>query len=102
MPDPLRDQYRAALERIASKAGISPEELEQRLERDSETLEVTSDCITLSEIDRLCDGEFLGAERVEHIQDCQFCCMLLEAMSRDPNKEMVRQFVEKAATPNIE
>jgi hypothetical protein len=81
MSDHLRDQYQAALARVAEKAGITPEVLEESLQKNYESLQYTSACLTLEETEKLCRGEFLGPERHEHIQDCEFCRALLDAIS---------------------
>lgn len=94
MSEDLRDYYRAALERVARSAGVTPEEFEESLQRNFESLEITSDCLTQEEIEALCSGQFPAPERGRHLEECHFCCALLKAINTESRPENVRKFIE--------
>ena len=89
------DRDEEALRCLASDLGISPDELDRRIEARFAGLHVTDNCLSLDEVEKVAVLGQLNESRDAHVSGCGFCQELLAALHGDPNTE--KRVLESAA-----
>jgi len=88
--------YRAALDRVARRANLTPENLHSDLQRNSDKLHATPQCLTLVEVETYVALQRLEPNRSEHVGGCAYCSALLSAVDRVDSTAQAK-FVDMAS-----
>ncbi len=75
----MQERYERAVEKVAGRLNITPEELKRRLNEVRETMPQPShECLTLWELQTY---PTLSSNRLEHVDRCDFCKLALGSMA---------------------
>ncbi|MCX6020907.1 MAG: hypothetical protein NTZ05_04100 [Chloroflexi bacterium] len=88
----LENAYEAAIERVAGAIGVTPDELERRIDEAREQLVPTDECLTLGE---LVFDKQPPEPRRDHVSECKFCQTLVRVSAA--SEEEINRFIKAMA-----
>ena len=88
------NEYSEALARLADDANVAPGEFEEAVLLEAAGQTLTTDCITLDELEIFPTLGHLPEARRRHVEQCRECAKFLDAIS--PRVDEIERFVESA------